>query len=427
MNSIIKKAALAAAIISTPLAASATDLFGGGASLPALAYVGSNFINATGTGVDARLSTDTTTLPGTGFVKASVNSNSLFGLFNAGSDSATYCQTGSGTGKNILLGGMSASGDCRDYSASPVGFSAPNALPDFSGSDAPLTSGDITTFLFGNQPLRGDLVQVPALGALVALPVNLLDSANNPISVDLSTQQVCGIFSGDISNWNQVDSSFPNQTITVVVRSDESGTVFATTQYFAANCNAAFGDSFVTSEDFADSYTASDFNSSVAASGNAGVVNAVAANMGSIGFANYANVDEAGQDYALINGADPGASGTTLAFGVDDLLFDTVLGDPNPLTGLPTTTSYAPNDSANAGCLAVINPAAQLDQGYPIAAVTNLLGYTNANTDAGAIQDLFNQVLAGSSSLPTGFAPFDSEVQAELNDRIERCITANPV
>src|SRR5690606_30093623 len=36
MNAMIKKAALAAAIASAPFAASATDLVGGGASLPAL-------------------------------------------------------------------------------------------------------------------------------------------------------------------------------------------------------------------------------------------------------------------------------------------------------------------------------------------------------------------------------------------------------
>ncbi len=54
MKTIIKKAALAAAIISAPLAASAANLVGGGASLPALAYVGTNF---TGTDPQSRLST----------------------------------------------------------------------------------------------------------------------------------------------------------------------------------------------------------------------------------------------------------------------------------------------------------------------------------------------------------------------------------
>ena len=55
MKTIIKKAALATAIISAPLAASATDLVGGGASLPALAYVGDDF---TTTNPQSRLSTN---------------------------------------------------------------------------------------------------------------------------------------------------------------------------------------------------------------------------------------------------------------------------------------------------------------------------------------------------------------------------------
>ncbi len=55
MNAMIKKAALAAAIASAPFAASATDLVGGGASLPALAYVGDSF---TASNPQARLSSN---------------------------------------------------------------------------------------------------------------------------------------------------------------------------------------------------------------------------------------------------------------------------------------------------------------------------------------------------------------------------------
>ena len=51
----------------------------------------------------------------------------------------------------------------------------------------------------------------------------------------------------------------------------------------------------------------------------------------------------------------------------------------------------------------VIDPAAQLNQGYPIAAVTNLLGYTANNADPQALRALAREVVNGSGSLPTGY------------------------
>ena len=83
MKTIIKKAALAAAIISAPLAASATDLVGGGASLPALAYVGDNF---TVTNPRSRLSTDAGLFAGfdssfNPYQQTTITSGSIFDAF----------------------------------------------------------------------------------------------------------------------------------------------------------------------------------------------------------------------------------------------------------------------------------------------------------------------------------------------------------
>ena len=422
MNAMIKKAALAAAIASAPFAASATDLVGGGASLPALAYVGDSF---TASNPQARLSSNPFAGldAGSGYVQAEILGG-IFLDYELTGNTASYCQTGSGTGRRVLLGapGWSASGDCRDYSASPAGFSGLNALPDFAGSDAPLNASDIATFQNGNQATRDNLVQVPALGALIGLPVNVEDNFGNPITnVNLTTKQVCDIFSGDAQVWTDVGVS-SSDPITMVVRTDESGTVFATTQYFAANCNVNYSDAFVTSEDFTDSYGPSDYNSSVTASGNGGVVAAVAANSGSIGFANFANVDEAGLAYALIEGHDP-ATASSVGYATGDLLPDTVLGAVDPSTGLPTTQSLASIDPALAeGCLTVINPAAQLEGDYPIAAVTNLLTYTDNNVDPAATRDLFKEVISGSSALPVGFARLASGIQTASENIIDTCI-----
>tara|TARA_A100001391_G_scaffold149645_2_gene107103 strand:+ start:12934 stop:14241 length:1308 start_codon:yes stop_codon:yes gene_type:complete len=417
MKTIIKKAALAAAIISAPLAASATDLVGGGASLPALAYIGDGF---TTTNPESRLSTDAGLFAGfdptfTPYQQVGVTSGSIFAAFQSANPShtASYCQTGSGTGKRVLVGvsGFSADGDCRDYSASPVGFSAPagQSRPDFIGSDAPLTADNVDDFVNGPNTAGDGIFQMPALGALIALPVNLTGSSRP----DLSNQQVCEIFSGTSQTWNDVDSSLPTQPIHVIVREDLSGTVFAFTQYLAATCNGNFGlasNFFKTSESFSAAISPANPTSLYAnyseEPGNAGVVSGVGANSWSIGFANLANVLDASQDYADVNSTDP-ATVTSVNYGTGDLLADTVLGDVDPNTGLPQTQAVSDipvsNPSTPDGCVNVIDPAAQLNQGYPIAAVTNLLGYTANNADPQALRALAREVVNGSGSLPTGY------------------------
>ena len=411
MKTIIKKAALAAAIISAPLAASATDLVGGGATLPALAYIGNGFIDPQGTGVDARLSTNAGLDAGqdasnNNYVSANVTAGSIFAAFQTASRTASYCQTGSGTGKRVLVGAnsLNANGDCRDYSASPVGFSAPGSQtdPDFVGSDAPLTADDVTAFLNGPRANRQDLVQVPALGALIALPLNLgNDVFGMPISrPNLSNTQVCDIFSGDATSWDQIDPTWPSQPINVVYRSDGSGTVFAFTQYLAANCNGSQV-TFNTDEDFAAGAPVGNYAVGTPASGNGGIVTTVASTDWSIGFANLANVlAEQGLDYADVEGEDP-ASTTQIAYDSNDLLTGQVLGDVSPFTGLPQPE---PVSGINSNCVLVIDPAAQLTGAYPIAAVTNLLTYTDGNSDPQALENLVDTVVNGNSTLPTGFA-----------------------
>ena len=423
MKTIIKKAALAAAIISAPLAASAADLVGGGATLPALAYIGNGFIDPQGTGVDARLSTNAGLDAGqdasnNNYVSANVTAGSIFAAFQTASRTASYCQTGSGTGKRVLVGAnsLNANGDCRDYSASPVGFSAPGSQtdPDFVGSDAPLTADDVADFLNGPRANRQDLVQVPALGALIALPLNLGDDVfGNPISrPNLSNAQVCDIFSGDATSWDQINPTWPSQPINVVYRSDGSGTTFAFTQYLAANCNGSQV-IFNTDEDFAAAAPVGDYAVGTPASGNGGIITEVSSTDWSVGFANLANVlEEQGLDYADVEGEDP-AQTTQIQYDPNDaedplapgdLYFGKVLGNVDPNTGLPQVQNVSGIDS---NCVLVIDPAAQLTGAYPIAAVTNLLTYTDGNTDPQALENLVDTVLVddnGTSTLPTGFA-----------------------
>ncbi len=436
MNAKLKKAVLAAAIMSTPLAASAADLAGGGASLPAIAYVGSSFTNQS---PEARFSTtDSTITPSSAGVIA--DGTSIFGEYEDDTgNNASYCQTGSGTGKRVLLGASngsgtwSADGDCLDYSQSPLGFGAPTgqAVPDFAGSDAPLTADDINTFTSGpREAARTNLVQVPALGAFIALPLQLAGGyAGTP---NLTTDQVCGIFAGVYRSWDQVGLSSNADPIDVVYRSDDSGTVFAFTQYLASTCNGRTignvtipSNFFQTNELFEDAVPVAPavlYAEASPASGNGGIITEVEADAWSIGFANYSNIDAENQGgntlgYAKIDNNDP-ASGGSISVGTGDILIDTVLGNPGA-NGLPTTQSLASAGGTEEECLAVVDPAIQLTQTYPIVAFTNLLTYTENNPSATAVEDLFEEVTAGSSSLPAGYVRINS---TDVGNIISNCI-----
>ena len=384
MKTIIKKAALATAIISAPLAASATDLVGGGASLPALAYVGDDFTTtnpqsrlSTNAGLDAGL--DSFNNP---YESIYVTADSIFGVFQNVSYTASYCQTGSGTGKRVLVGAnsLNANGDCRDYSASPVGFSAPGSQtdPDFVGSDAPLTADDVTDFLNGPRANRQDLVQVPALSTLIALPLNLgNDVFGNPINrPNLSTAQVCDIFTGDATSWDQIKSTWPREPINVFYRSDRSGATFAFTQYLAAVCNGSQV-IFNTHEDFATAAPVGAYAIATPTDGEFNITDQLSTTSWSIGYAGIGSVlAEQGLDYADVEGEDP-ANTTHITYDSHDLLTGQVLGDINPFTGLPQPEPVSGIDS---NCLLVINPTAQLTGAYPIHAVINLLTYTDGHT-----------------------------------------------
>ncbi len=445
MNTVLKKAALAAAIMSAPFAASAANLVGGGASLPAVAYVGDGF---TVPDPQARLSSSVLFAginPGTGmpYNQVTVDGASIFGVYNQGANNASYCQTGSGTGKRVLLGApnnggtWSADGACGDYSATPLGFSAQSGqeIPDFAGSDSPLTADDIATFNGGTRDTaRTNLVQVPALGAYIGLPLQMDGGFVKP---DLSEDDVCGIFSGEYQSWADLSGNYANQPINVVYREDGSGTVFAFTQYLANTCNGRTlnnnvtlsSDFFLTSENYVEALNTllpgedpSDLYAvATPAEGNGGIIAEVQANTWSIGFANYSNIDAENTPneilgYATINDNDP-SDDASISVAPSDILLDTVLGDPGA-NGLPSTQSLASAGGTEVGCLAVVNPAIQLTQSYPIVAFTNLLTYTNNNPNAAAVEDLFEAV-SDASSLPAGYAAVDA---AAIDTVISTCI-----
>ncbi|AFT69227.1 Alkaline phosphatase L [Alloalcanivorax dieselolei B5] len=430
MKQYLVKLSMAVAFSMAPLYAQATDLVGGGASLPAIAFVGEDF---TYTSPSSRLSTNTTLFPGfdpmsgAPYVQSFISIGSIFDTFEmlSGTHTASYCQTGNGIGKRVFLGasGWSADGDCRDYGAVPVGFSHLNPVPGFSSSAVPLSVDDIVTFQNGHQVNRDNLVQAPALAVALGLSFNL---GTGPLN--LSADDVCGIYAGIYQYWDSINPSWPNQPIVVVYRVDDSGATVALTHYLADTCNGRTvngtpipGNHFQTGQSFPAAVGGvSNYYDAIAASGDVGITSTVQSNYGSIGYAGFPTIaTTSGLEYFTISGVDPVALPSLLTISPSQLLVDRVLG-ANTWGGLPTTQPLDP--VMQESCVAMIDPAAQLTQAYPIVAFINLLGYTENNPDPGAIRGLFKEVIGGTTPLPSGYAYFDSTTMSSMETLVDACI-----
>jgi phosphate transport system substrate-binding protein len=146
----------------------------------------------------------------------------------------------------------------------------------FGASDMPLKSEDLKKF---------GLVQWPMVMGGIVLVVNLEGVKAGDIVLDGET--VANIYLGKITKWN--DSAIaklnpkvklPEDAITVVRRSDGSGTTFNFTNYLS-KISSAWNDQI-------GAGTAVEFPVGVGAKGNDGVANNVQATKNSIGYVEYA-------------------------------------------------------------------------------------------------------------------------------------------
>lgn len=215
-------------------------------------------------------------------------------IFTNGPISGTwsYASTGSGTGKSAFLTNNSA-------------LFGTTGTVHTVGSDSALSSSELTTYnaAYNNGASStvanyGRLIQVPA----VATPVLLPYKETGITTLNLTTQEVCRIFSFDTAarTWNQVttaaqDGAVGSTTaIQVAYRSDNSGTTELLSRFLSAACGSFLpaGKSFTVSNNFKTMVAtalpaltaAQDANADgipdvwVAASGNSGIAAAVAVN-----------------------------------------------------------------------------------------------------------------------------------------------------
>ncbi len=169
-----------------------------------------------------------------------------------------------------------------------------NKTVDFGASDVPMTSAEVTT---AGGP--DTLTQIPTTLGVVSVAFNV----SGVSSLNLDGDTLAGIFLGNIKNWNDAKiaalnsgTTFPNKAITVVHRSDGSGTTYHFTDYLSK-----------ISPDW-KSKTGSPAKSiswptGSGASGNQAVAQQISSTDGAIGYVELAYVVQTGMKQAAIKNA----------------------------------------------------------------------------------------------------------------------------
>ncbi|MBR1089232.1 substrate-binding domain-containing protein [Bradyrhizobium manausense] len=177
-----------------------------------------------------------------------------------------FAPTGSGGGKQALANhdpstntstGLKTPGAANTVPFTSS-FSKTYGYPalQFAGSDDPWLASDVTKYNAISGPSKyGKILEFPAFAGAATISFNStgLTIANatptgGSSGLNLSRQALCGIFSGHITKWNNPiltalngGTTLGTGSITVVHRSDGSGTNFITTNALIAQCVGVTG------------------------------------------------------------------------------------------------------------------------------------------------------------------------------------------
>jgi ABC-type phosphate transport system substrate-binding protein len=172
-----------------------------------------------------------------------------------------YWPSGSGTGQSAFLANT-LSADCLKVAPTDTGCGSGvggiNTV-HYGASDATLSTSQISGWNSSSVGAlaAGHLIQLPSMGVGISFPVvnskvtqNGATAAHKAVvgGVVLTDNDLCGIFSGKISNWNATSAgsltlgakaTVADGLIKVIYRSDGSGTSFLLLNHFAAVCTAS--------------------------------------------------------------------------------------------------------------------------------------------------------------------------------------------
>ncbi|WP_210639095.1 MULTISPECIES: substrate-binding domain-containing protein [unclassified Pseudomonas] len=291
---------------------------------------------------------------------------------------APYIGVGSGAGKAAFLN--------NDYTKFVAGDTSKNV--HWAGSDSKLSATELSNYVTAHGAAWGPLIQVPSVATSVAIPFNKTGTAN----VDLSVNQLCGVFSGRLTDWSQITGSGRTGAITVVYRAESSGTTELFTRFLNAKC--AETGTFAVTTTFASSYSGGLPAGAVSASGSANVMTALNAAQGRITYMSpdYAATTLAGLDdatkVARVGGLSPAPANVSAAINAVTVPAATDRSKPN--AWVPVFTSQKVIDETIPA-----DPSLRLypTSGYPILGFTNVIFsqcYANA-AQSTQVRDFFTR------------------------------------
>jgi phosphate transport system substrate-binding protein len=260
-----------------------------------------------------------------------------------------YNAVGSGQGKKDLAAGTSV----------------------WAGSDSLVKDDEKANF-------KGPFLYFPTVAAPITVSYNLAGIK----ALQLSGETLAKIMMATVTTWNDpaiaADNpgvTLPNTPITVVVRSDGSGTTSNFSKYLVAAAPSVFT---VTAGDTVQ------WPKATAAKGNAGVAQAVKDTAGAIGYVDYSDAKAIGLSFAAIKNKDGKFVAPSLASATAALSGAEVKAD----------LTYNPLNAAGA-------------EAYPITAPTYVLVYTNSGSAAAAIKGWLTFLLTDAQDLAkdVDFAP----------------------
>ena len=282
-----------------------------------------------------------------------------------------YDPAGSGTGRESFLAGA----------------------VNFAGSDRAFKTDEIAAGGFGACAADSGIVEIPAYVSPIAIIFNV--SGVDSLNLDAAT--VAGIFAGTITNWNDpaiaadnADVTLPDLAINPVHRSDKSGTTANFTDYLSANAEDIW--SYGSVEEWPAGVVGE------AAEKTSGVVEAVKAGEGSIG---YADSSQAG-----------GISSVAVKVG-DEFVDHSAEGAALALDASEIESGRTPGDLAF-----TIDRTTTAAGAYPVFLVSYLIGCEQSEDEnVAALTKAFFQTAvseAGQESAATnaGSAPISDDLRA---------------
>ncbi|HYA58075.1 MAG TPA: phosphate ABC transporter substrate-binding protein PstS [Thermoplasmata archaeon] len=214
---------------------------------------------------------------------------SWYGLQKSSTSSPGSCASGvtlQGAGASFLNALMSswksayttATGNMIDYTASGAGAgvtSLADKLVDFAATDEPLNASQVAA-------MPTTVLTLPVTGGPVVIVYNLTGYSH---PLNLTANQLAGIYLGTISNWNSSalavnNPGLPNQAIIAVHRADQAGTTYVLTNLMSlwnSTWNTTVGTTILPTPWPSTPH-------SLAEKGNSALAKAIAANYGSIGY-----------------------------------------------------------------------------------------------------------------------------------------------